>query len=132
MHNHAVHSCLSIVEDNDEELFFDATLDQYGLHWKTHSLLTKKQVVASHVSEQGFESRSDERWDKLSEILFKQNDVCGYWARVVRQRMEELFECLDWKSLHGLSEEGLESTVRAIATEKLVGAWEEAQSLMKT
>ena len=111
---------------------FDATLDQYGLHWKTHSLLTKEQVVASHMSEQGFESRSEERWSKLSETLSKRNDSYGYWANVVSQRMKELFEDLDWESLGGLSEEGLESKVRAIATDKLVGAWEEAQAQLKT
>jgi len=75
-----------------------------------------------------FVQRSEDQWSQIGRILSKPSFEHGYWGTIINQRMEDLFETLDWESLHGRSDVNLESTVRIIAKDKFLGAYDEATS----
>ncbi|CAA9961881.1 hypothetical protein PTMSG1_05258 [Pyrenophora teres f. maculata] len=119
-----MHSCL-LVTENNKEMILDGTIDQYGLEWRTHWLLTKEAAMASHMGD--LDPRDDDEWEEIRKSLSDPYFYHGYWGGVADRRIEELFETLDWESLRGLSEAEIESSIRAIARNKFVGAYEEAQ-----
>ncbi|RMZ73365.1 hypothetical protein GMOD_00007871 [Pyrenophora seminiperda CCB06] len=122
------HSCLMVIEDN-RKLIFDGTIDQYGLPWETHWLLTEEELIASHMEEGGYISRSDsgrDGWDSCRRYISGKR--FGYWTTTASQRMAKLFETLDWESLRGRSEVDLVSAIRIIAKRRFVGAYEETLS----
>lgn len=126
-HNPPGHSVLLINDGHGEEYIFDGTIDQYGWNWVTHWLMTKDELVESHMDlsqapylEEYFGGDQIIRAEALS-----MNNEYGYWA-VASRRMEQIFEQVDWHSLRGCAEDEIEAQIRTLSRANFAGAYEEA------
>ena len=120
------HSVLVVPDNNGEEHIFDGTIDQYGQDWKTHWLMTKAEVMSSHHMrpDEGFQDWTGDK-DDFRTTLRDVKHQGGYWA-VASRRMKQIFQELDWRSLHGLGEDDIEARIRSLSRAKFAGAYEEA------
>jgi hypothetical protein len=120
------HSVLLITDGNGEKHMFDDTIDQYGRDWKKHWLMTKEELMRSHMNlGRGLKKRPEGEAAALRARLDGGKYQHGYWA-VASRRMEQIFHELDWMSLRGYTEDDIEARIRSLSKTKLVGAYEEA------
>ncbi|KAF1830050.1 hypothetical protein BDW02DRAFT_473951, partial [Decorospora gaudefroyi] len=127
VHRDVGHSCLQITDGNGEKFVFDGTTDQFGLDWKTHWLMPRREIEENHMKvEHGFSMLVRWKEDEAGVLLGDPTFMHGYWI-VARGRMEELFQEMEWSSFCGLSEADIEIRVRALGQSKFKGAYEEAE-----
>jgi hypothetical protein len=121
------HSVLLITDGNSEKHMFDGTTDQYGRNWITHWLMTKEELMRSHMNlGRGFQKRPEGEAAALRARLDGGKYQHGYWA-VASRRMEHIFHELDWTTpLRGYTEDDIEARIRSLSKTKLVDAYEEA------
>jgi hypothetical protein len=113
-----LHSFLKITEKNGQAWIMDGTVEQFGWPHETW-FLEFKEFCTTRLG--GNIWRADSSLKSRVKGWFGG----GFWA-VARERMEELFDELEYGDLFALPREERVQQVKAQAKAKFAGAWQEA------
>jgi len=123
------HSVLLVQTADGQEMVMDGTLRQYlwapSTWLQTMAQWEDKRIDKSHEGQSYGFAPSAYKEDMESGAL--EADM-GFWV-VIRKRMTELFEELDWEELKDLEAGERVECVKRMAQHKFAGSWEEACDL---